>query len=154
MTDPISRYFARYPSFRFFPKADWRQIEAFNSLATQMKWSQDYRKGEFIELKLVWIELVEEEFGGNTIRSYQALCQEFGVNPLPDSIRGCKEELSRIHVNIVDLMQARWNVRHGLPAGNVPRFATSEEAKAYAEEQKKFYPVEGAQGEALRFLLR
>jgi len=155
MTDPIARYFDAFSLFNFVREDDWRQRTQFNALATQRQWDQARREREYRQLKRAWTELVEEEFGGEkTLENYQALCEELGIDPPPDTIRGCKEELKKVHVNIIDLMQARWNIRMGRPAGHVPTFDTAAEAKAYAAQENKYYPIEGARGEVLRALLR
>ena len=53
MSDPIASFFAGHPDFTYRPSQtdDWRQIKAFNALATELNWPQYRRELEYEKLK-------------------------------------------------------------------------------------------------------
>jgi hypothetical protein len=156
MSDPISEYFAQFPDFEFRPSLDdWRQIGAFNALAQKKHWPQEFRKQEFEEFKATWTSIVEAEFAEDTtLPHYQSLCRDLRVDPIPDSITGCKNELATIYVNIVDLVQYRRNKREGRRLRPVRLFNNLQELREYTFAQQKWYPRETAKAEMLRELLK
>jgi hypothetical protein len=156
MAHPIFAYFAEYPNYPFWPsKKDWRQIGAFNGLAGDQEWDQTHRRPlEFSKLQETWQVFVEAEFSGNTLADYQRLCRELLINPIPYTIDDCKEKLSSVHVNIVDLVQFRVATDNGWPATPPTRFETSQELEEYTKKEKKKIPIWYARAEILKVLFR
>jgi hypothetical protein len=155
MTDPIYAYFAQYPYFDFKPShSDWRQIDCFNALAQFEDWSQSHRSAEFSKLQDTWPTFVEAEFYGDTLPYYQKLCNELRIHPVPDTIPECKEKLSTVHVNIIDLVTFRVETRYGLEATPPKLFGSVQELKEYTKKEKKWYPTRNAKAEILKVLLR
>jgi hypothetical protein len=154
MSDSISKYFAQYPEFNFVPDpSDWRQTGPFNALAMQKGWDQLQRDLEFIELKMSWTGVAEDEFEQTKLEHYQALCRDLNIR-VRESIVGCKEELRRVNVNIVDLVQYRRDRRAGIYNPGVTWFDTVQELKEYSIREAKFYPVDTAKSDMLRGLLK
>jgi hypothetical protein len=150
--DPIESYFARFPQFRYKDSTkDWRQIQRFNALAKRLKWSKEERNTEFQILKEAWTGAVESEFEGVSILHYRALCQDLDIDPVPETVTECKHELSKVFVNIVDLMEYR---RKGRRRRKPKQFADLEELREYSHDTKKYYPKENAKAEMLRVLLK
>jgi hypothetical protein len=155
MSDPISDYFAQYPTFNYRPSAtDWRQIGAFNALASHCRWSQNHRRDQFDEFKQTWYNVVEREFGESSLPHYQSLCRDLRIAPVPDSITGCKASLSSVFVNIVDLMQYRHDRNAGRWAEPARLFESLEDLQEYSEKERKWYPKQSAKAEMLRELLK
>jgi hypothetical protein len=155
MSDPIVKFFAEFPRFNFTPSSsDWRQKEAFNALAAQYGWTQEYRIYKYECFKDTWCEIIEEEFEESDLESYQNLCEELGIEPAPESIGECRSELSGIFVNIVDLVQYRKDMRAGENPNAVTLFNNAEELRAYSDTRKKWCPVKTTRSEVLRVLLR
>lgn len=154
MSDPIANYFARYPAFNYIPTWDWRQKDAFNALAQELEWSQERRLREWQYFKETWAAAIEKEFAESTLERYQNLCEELRIAPIPDSIRECKRELSKIYVNIVDLMQYRKDKQTGRHAQPVILFNNASELREYTEREQKWCPVETAKAEMLGVLLK
>jgi hypothetical protein len=154
MSDPIAEFFAQYPNFAFHPGRDWRQIDAFNSLAEQQEWHGTERENKWEEFRNCWTNVVEHEFTECRIEHYQNLCRDLGLEPVPDSIRMCKRELKRVHVNIVDLMQYRRDRREGRNPARPQLFATAQELEDYTRRERKYYPLQNARAEMLRVLLK
>jgi hypothetical protein len=155
MTDPISEYFSTYSArFNFTPDDDWRQIDQFNSLAMEMGWDQPARAHEFSNLRRAWADFEQEEFGGRNLENYQFLCEILKIDPIPESIKQCKSELRRVHVNIVDLMQSRWDNKMGRGPSYIPKFSNAHELREYTEQEGKKCPSEIAKTHVVRVLLR
>jgi len=156
MSDPIAEYFAQFPSFKFqySSNSDWRQIDAFNALAGIKGWSQDRRRLEWVNFQNAWTHVGETEFGQSRLEHYQEICRDLGIDPVPDSINRCKEQMKKVYVNIVDLIQYRKNKRECKSQGPLTMFDNLEELKSYTEREKKHYPSENAKAELLRELLK
>jgi hypothetical protein len=153
----IGEYFRRFPEFVFDPTLnDWRQIGPFNALAKQKRWDENpgERDVQFFDLRLFWSAIVVDEFDKTSIEHYQELCQELNIQPIPKDVDGCKEELGKIHVNIVDLVQYRKDKRAGRYNPGVRTFGTEEELREYSKREKKWFPVDTAKSEMLSVLLR
>jgi hypothetical protein len=155
MSDPISAYFAQYPKFSFWPsQSDWRQKGPFNALAMHERWTQAHRLAEFSKLQETWVVFVEAEFSGNTLYDYQQLCGDLGFYPIPDTIDECKEKLSTVFVNIVELVQYRIDLRHGSRPAPLRFFNSAQELREYMEANEKWCPIKNARAEILRALFR
>lgn len=155
MSDPIDSYFERYPDFDYHHSTtDWRQIGAFNALAAHLRWNKDRRQAEWDEFKSLWTSVVEREFQESSLDHYQSLCEDLGIDPIPESTTACKRELSQVYVNIVDLVQYRKDKRAGRFAEPPQLFDSLEELSEYSISSRKWYPRQNAKAEMLRELLK
>jgi hypothetical protein len=156
MSDLIAAYFARFPSFNYHPSLndDFRQIKAFNALASHCEWPQSRRKEEFEYFKQTWYNVIEIEFGESSLPHYQSLCHDLGISPAPESVNECKARLSTVFVNIVDLTQFRRERRAGRTHAQITLFNDLEELQSYSSKNQKWYPKEAAKAEMLRVLLK
>lgn len=152
--NPIEEFFARYPSFRYRPSSDWRQLGPFNALAQHLKWSDERRKKEFKRFKRTWTRVVEYEFSGCSLSHYQGLCRDLDIKPIPDTVAECKVQLKEVYVNIVDLMQYRMDHQNRRRARKPRRFQTLKQLKEYSVQEGKYYSKEDAKAEMLRELLK
>jgi hypothetical protein len=152
--DPIEAYFARFPSFSYHPSTDWRQLVPFDNLANHSGWSEKRRKSEFYRFKKTWTQVVESEFSGSSISHYQSLCVDLDIEPIPDSVAGCKTVLREVFVNIVDLMQYRKDCQHGKRASKPQKFRSLKQLSQYTRNEEKYYNKENAKAEMLRELLK
>jgi hypothetical protein len=152
--DPIEAYFAKFPSFSYRPSTDWRQLALFNSLANHCGWSKTHRKDEFNLFKETWTQVVESEFSGSSITHYQILCKDLDIDPVPDSVAGCKTVLREVFVNIVDLVQYRKDCQQGKIASKPQKFRSLKKLSQYTCDEGKYYPKENAKAEMLRELLK
>lgn len=86
----VSKYWDKYPGYHQDPSAPL--ADAFNGLTLHMGWSpkskkQRRRRGE----------CYQEEFGthfgtvADKLETWQALCGEVGIEPIPKSITQCKK---------------------------------------------------------------
>lgn len=155
MSDPIAEYFTKYPAFTFKPSSrDWRQVGAFNALAAHFRWSQERRQREYLYFKDTWAQVVESEFEESTLDHYKSLCKELAIEPIPESIEECREELSRVYVNIVDLVQYRRDRKARRHPEPLIFFDNAQELRDYCKREEKWCPVETAIAEMLEVLLR
>ena len=155
MSNPINRFFSeRYPEYDYREsQRDWRQIGAFNGLAIELQWSQRFRAERWEAFKSTWIELIEEEFSGTDLYDYQELCRDLDLTPAT-TIEGCREEIEKLYVNIVDLVQYRRDRRRGVSPQRIPQFGSYEELKQYSKEAKKWLPIQTANTEMLKALFK
>jgi hypothetical protein len=156
MSDPITEFFQQFEddNFTFIPEYDWRQLQPFNRLAWDHSWDQRRRNEEHINLQTSWEKLVEEEFGDSEVEAYQKLYKDLDIYPVPESKSRCESELRRIHVNLVDVIQCKWDKRMGRGASEVTKFRNAAEAKEYAKEEQKILPGYIGRIGVLRVLLR
>ena len=150
MSDPIAQYFDQYETFTYYPQRDWRQRGAFNALAKHLGWSQEDRKLAYEDFKETWTQIVEGEFAQSTLQHYQDLCDELGIEDIPDTVTQCKNKLWRVYVNIVDLMQYRRDKSSGGSPPPLTVFETAKELAEYTDREKKWCPVQTASAEMLR----
>jgi len=110
-------------------------------------------------------------FGTDTrdLNVWQGLCARVGINPLPDSITGCRkvcsqctgsalalsdggyigQALRQTHVNLIDLVATLSTGRQ------VKTFKTVNSLRQYTISTKKFFPKDDAiAGNLLKYLLR
>jgi hypothetical protein len=151
--DPIEAYFAKFPSFSYRPSTDWRQLAPFNSLANHLGWSKTHRKNEFNHFKETWTQVVESEFSGSSISHYQSLCKDLDIEPIPDSVAGCKTVLREVF-NIVDLVQYRKDCQQGKIASKPQKFRSLKQLSQYTSNENKYYSKHNAKAEMLRELLK
>jgi hypothetical protein len=161
MADPMSEYFAEFDGQRHFyyepwRTNDWRKKDNFNALAQAMGWDPraPRRNAEYRRVQEIWIGVVEAEFAGNSLTDYQQLCQELSFDPIPDSIPECKKMLSKVWVNVIDLVQYRRDERAGRLTEPVEVFYTFEKFEKYTKDADKWYPSGSANGEMLKVLLK
>ncbi|KUL84351.1 hypothetical protein ZTR_06331 [Talaromyces verruculosus] len=121
----------------------------FASLATHRKWKNGSKTYKRNWNKCVEMEF-DKEYGTNYTRleSWQNLCTEVGIERLP-SITQCKKALSKVNVNIVDLMDCR---KSGLKSRLFPSLSA---LRKYTKETGRLFPREKAKKEGfVRALLK
>jgi len=164
MSDPISKFFVDYPQ-EHFPDApeldltlsstDWRQQGAFDYLHRHLRWTQTQRDNAYVELETARFEFVVELFGHEKSEdNYRELCADLEILPLPANKTQLERELRRIHVNLVDVIQYRWDKRLGRGTSRVTKYRNSEEAKNAARDEHKSLSAEIGKIGVLRVLLR
>ncbi|KAJ5521139.1 hypothetical protein N7463_001592 [Penicillium fimorum] len=83
------------------------------------------------------------------LATWQELCAKVGIRDSFTSISQCKKALARVHVNLVDVLNA-WN-----SDATPTRFKNQDALAKYTKESKKFFCRDLAkQDKVLRVLLR
>ncbi|GAD94191.1 conserved hypothetical protein [Paecilomyces variotii No. 5] len=147
MTAHSLSFFESFPDFVYNPSAP---VSAeFSRLASHRKWqvnSKTYRK--------MWSNCMSEAFENaygtefSRLQSWQNLCAELQVDVF-DSIRKCKMALSKVYVNLIDLLDSR---AHGTV---VKKFKTVKELRDYTRKTGRYFPREKAKKEGfIRILLK
>lgn len=158
MSDPIAEFFSRFPNsgFTFTPSRndDWRQRRAFNAFANYMEWKQEERDRLYREFQDCWMYVFQNEVGTSKLEHYQNVCKDLGMDPIPNSIGGCRELLRSVYVNIVDLTQYRIDLKEGRNPAPILQFDSEDDLKMYSKKEDKLYPSDLAKGELLKDLLR
>ncbi|CRL24407.1 unnamed protein product [Penicillium camemberti] len=123
---------------------------AFGRVALQRGWKPGSKKW-----KKNWNTCMNSEYDRiigcrvSSLATWQELCTKVGIEDSFASINQCKKALSRIHVNIVDLLDS-W----GTDATPV-RFKNTKALATYTKSNQKFFGRHIAkQDKALRVLLR
>ncbi|KAF2022400.1 hypothetical protein BU24DRAFT_488616 [Aaosphaeria arxii CBS 175.79] len=83
------------------------------SLATEFKERAEYfgwskRSQRYRSERIMFLVNKFEEFfdpDESNLTTWQNLCHEVGVSPVPSSITQCKKALGRVHVNLVNLLE-------------------------------------------------
>ncbi|EFR04891.1 hypothetical protein MGYG_07893 [Nannizzia gypsea CBS 118893] len=157
-------FYSRYPGFQPNPSAP--AVDEFARLARHMRWkhgSKAYKRG--------WASFGVSEFSkhygteASKLQNWQSLCREVGLSE-PKTITQCKKvyrvfsqllrlmlkiskALAKVHVNIIDLIDAR---RTGAP---VTIFRRVQELRQYTQKTQKIFPKEVAKQDGfLKALLR
>ncbi|KZV62993.1 hypothetical protein PENSPDRAFT_228214 [Peniophora sp. CONT] len=76
----------------------------------------------------------------NSLTSWQALVGAVGIDPIPNSLDECQTIILGLHVNLVDLVDAREDG----PNTMVELFDSLQSLRTYTIEEEKFFPKENA----------
>lgn len=155
-------FFAAFEDFDYDETA--LLIDEFHRLAISRQWGLGSRKFRKQRQKC-FEQAFDKHFGAaeKTLQGWQDLCQELSINPPPSSITRCKkvrpaiyrrsprthtvEDLSRVFVNIVDLIEAR---RLGL----APRiFSSRASLRRYSRETGKMFSKRKAKADGYLSIL-
>ncbi|PYI09686.1 hypothetical protein BO78DRAFT_308086 [Aspergillus sclerotiicarbonarius CBS 121057] len=124
--------FSDFPDFKQTP--DLPISVEFNRLASQRRW----KKGSKTWCR-VWNRCIDMEYDrvmGNHLTGlddWRRLCEELDLPGPFSSIRQCKQALSKVYVNIVDILECR-------QLGQKPRkFHTLKALIAYTRDSGKFF---------------
>ncbi|KAG2164808.1 hypothetical protein VTO58DRAFT_107801 [Aureobasidium pullulans] len=146
MSFVFTSYFDRFPSFIHNSRCSVR--DEFNRLAKTQKWDDEEKERQRAKC---YNEELDSHFAKLNITSklerLQHLCVELDVEPL-DTICQCKKALKKIHVNLVDLMNARRTKK------KVRQFATCKQLVKYTLESNKVYPKKDAKSDVVQVLLK
>ncbi|GAQ06271.1 hypothetical protein ALT_3592 [Aspergillus lentulus] len=99
-------FFTDFPDFKSNPDAS--VSDEFNRLANYRKWktgSKTWRKMWNRCMALEYDRLLGQNLSG--LQNWQQLCEELDLKGPFTSIKQCKKALSKIYVNIVDLLDCR-----------------------------------------------
>ncbi|KAJ9623558.1 hypothetical protein H2203_005820 [Taxawa tesnikishii (nom. ined.)] len=126
-------YFDNFPKFKHNPTAPIAQ--EFGRLASEQGWKKKNRDKLFHEERALCyaMEFALHFNDDSKLANWQALCSEVGIEP-ERSITKCKKALSKVYVNLVDLIDLR---RSGEP-GTVRKFNTFKQLKNYTCKGKVF----------------
>ncbi|OQE26546.1 hypothetical protein PENSTE_c005G08017 [Penicillium steckii] len=143
---PQEDWFAQFPNFKRNPNA--KVSDEFQRLGKQRNWrpwGPAWSK--------YWYGCMDAEYErliGNrdtSLVTWQQMCAKLGLDANLDSIRKCKKEISRVHVNIVDLIDY-WETDQR------PRFFKSRRALARNLKTGMRFPLQIAkQNKVIRALL-
>ncbi|KAM6490686.1 hypothetical protein JOM56_014029 [Amanita muscaria] len=144
----LVEFFARYPCFKYNPKASvsaefYRLIETYG-------WERDLKKA-WAGFSSAMGKQFSTYYGSRVddINTWQRLCVELKVNPVPQTIPKCKAVIDSTHVNLVDFIDTHIT---GKP---IKKFATEKELRTYTKETGKIFPKESAkENGVLQYLLR
>ncbi|KAJ4494411.1 hypothetical protein C8R41DRAFT_763492 [Lentinula lateritia] len=145
----IQSFFEQYPRFNYDPTRE--TMVQFRSMCRLYGWCHDSEeRKQALEGVRDAIALQFNAFygsGANSLNGWHSLYRALRVQDIPDTVKGCKEGIKTIHVNICDLVDHK---------EDVPTKHPSEAALAqYSRNSGKIYPRENAYaGGLLRFLLR
>ncbi|KAJ8516570.1 hypothetical protein ONZ45_g6120 [Pleurotus djamor] len=139
-------FFSGYPEFPYNPNASvtdefWRMCDYFN-------WKKDdpERQEAHEALKEALVLTFNEKYGTdeNDVEAWKKLCRELRFNPIPDTLKACKEAVLATHVNLVDLVDN----------GFVHIFPSLTALQEYTRKGKYFPLHQAYAGGLLRCLLR
>ncbi|KAJ3850370.1 hypothetical protein EV368DRAFT_45453 [Lentinula lateritia] len=145
----IQSFFEQYPRFTYDPTGE--TMYQFRKMCRSYGWRPDSEeKKQALEGVRDAIALQFNAFYGsdaNSLNGWHSLYRALQVQDIPDTVKGCKEGIKTIHVNICDLVDHKEDVPTKFP---------SEAALAqYSRDSGKIYPRENAHaGGLLRSLLR
>ncbi|KAJ3879748.1 hypothetical protein F5051DRAFT_325219 [Lentinula edodes] len=151
-SNPIQLFFSSYSEFTYDPSG--KTMAQFWELCNLYSW--DRNSDERAEALAKMRDAIAQQFNAfygtdaDSLDGWYNLFQALQVQ-IPDTVKGCKDLIRTIHVNICDL------VDYSLGEQNVPpELHVSQEALAeYSRREGKIYPRENAYAEGLlRFLLR
>ena len=85
---------------------------------------------------------------------YRELCEDLEIDPMPDNKTQMEAALRRIHVNVVDVIQYRWDKTLGRVPTPVYKYMNNEDAEITARDGDKIISAEIGKIGVLRILLR
>ncbi|KAI9067584.1 hypothetical protein FKP32DRAFT_1620026 [Trametes sanguinea] len=146
---PIRVFFANYPEFDYDVEAPF--FNEFKRLQTDLHWEQKQREIAREELRNAMVQQFNLMYGTNVddLASWQLLCTALGMNPVPNTIKGCQRKVKATHVNLVDFVEAPLS---GKP---IRTFKSEVALSKYTRDSKKYFPRDDVNsGSLLRCLLR
>ncbi|THX40042.1 hypothetical protein D6D10_03805 [Aureobasidium pullulans] len=139
-------YFDRFPAFTQYPRRSIR--DEFDRLAKTQHWQPEETKHQ---RATCYNEELEGHYASLHIHDkherLKHLSVELEIEPL-DTFIECKKALRKLHVNLVDLMDARRMDK------KVHQFNSLKELSIYSKKTKKIYPQDEAEGDVVEVLLR
>ncbi|EIN03758.1 hypothetical protein PUNSTDRAFT_77588 [Punctularia strigosozonata HHB-11173 SS5] len=145
----VAAYFAQFEGFEF--DATRGIIPEFDRLCSERSWGKKRRQTARRKLNGFIAEEFNAAYGtlDNDLIQWQTLSRELRVEPVPDSVSQCKQAVKRIHVNIVDLLDARARGEQVRLHRNMHQLAQ------YSIRTGKIFPKKQAKaGLLLKYLLR
>ncbi|KAJ4490647.1 hypothetical protein J3R30DRAFT_3278865 [Lentinula aciculospora] len=147
--NPIHLFFERYSEFRYNPSRE--TMAQFWEMCDCYHW--DKEDDERTEALAGIRDAIAQQFNAfygddaDSLEGWHSLFRALQIQDVPDTVKGCKDLIETIHVNICDLVDHK---------EDVPLKHPSEDALAeYSRSSGKIYPRENAYaGGLLRFLLR
>ncbi|KAI5840874.1 hypothetical protein DFP73DRAFT_178054 [Morchella snyderi] len=146
----LDTYYSNYPNFLYNPQQP--PMMEFQRLMQHQHWgprdeAYERARAEFFE---AFAEEFASYFGSDQvdITSWQQLCEDLGVEPIPATITQCRKRLQQLNVNIYDLLHFK---RTGAA---FELFPTVKELRKYTKQKKLIFPKAKAKEGPLRFLLR
>ncbi|CAI7578022.1 unnamed protein product [Penicillium manginii] len=147
MAESQAGWFARFPKFNHNPDA--KVSDEFKRLGEQRGWKPSSRTW-----KKNWRECWNYEYDrlighrATSLAAWQQMCAKLGLDNTLPSIRKCKKALSRVFVNIIDLLEC-WDTEEQ------PRlFSSQKELSKYAKKGNTFDREIAKQDKVLRVLLK
>ncbi|KAF1995590.1 hypothetical protein P154DRAFT_499924 [Amniculicola lignicola CBS 123094] len=147
--DAISSFFSQYPGFAYNPQRG--VAEEFYRMCNFFAWDRD--DSERREARQAFKDAMVIQFNSlygtdiSNIENWHKLCIAVNIEPLPTTIAECKQEIEKIHVNLVDLVDTSRQ--------QVELFSSLEGLREYTIKSGKYFPKESAYaGGVLKFLLR
>ncbi|KAE9988972.1 hypothetical protein EG327_003150 [Venturia inaequalis] len=149
----VQTYFSRYVDRGFVPDARASFKDEFARLAGLMGWEVDslvYGRNRLLA--------IQAEFDGNygscdRLEGWRGLCRDVGVVGVPGSIKQCKKELAKVHINLVDFVD--WRRRPEPRAPFDGQKGSLKELREYTKKHKKVFPKVLAKKEGfIKALLR
>ncbi|KAG2158674.1 uncharacterized protein EDB93DRAFT_1119664 [Suillus bovinus] len=151
---PLAAFFAQFASFSFSFNANQSSSKNFNRLIKVLKCDLKTPQGRLIQdgFRDALVQEFNARFGSdrNDLSNWQNLCRALKIDPVPGSIKACRQCVWNTNVNAVDLVDS---ARTGKP---VKLFASLKELTAYTlQNPNLLLPKESAyQGGLLKDLLR
>jgi len=147
---PLEGFFSQYSEFQFQPLNS--PVAEFKRLCKEYHWKKKddpereaARDGFNTAIKKEFVDLYGSD--ENDINNWQKLCRVLKIDPVPDTLGGCRAVVLTKHVNLVDLVEGNRK--------DVRIFKTEEQLSKYTRETSKFFPKENAKdGGVLRALRR
>ncbi|PGG95019.1 hypothetical protein AJ79_10317 [Helicocarpus griseus UAMH5409] len=144
----VSDFFSRFAGFKPNPSVSAK--DEFARLAHNRNWKENGGK-----YQKEWAKFIAWEFSKHygpqvtKLENWQSLCHEVGIEDGIESITKCKKALRSVHVNIVDLVDAR---RTGK---KVKTFRSEAALRNYTLRTERIFPKKAAKGDGfLKALLR
>ncbi|KAK5936607.1 hypothetical protein PMZ80_011135 [Knufia obscura] len=133
---PEAGYFGRFGGFEHDESASL--VEEFDRLALHQSWSSKSKRYRQ-EKQKCFAEEFHRHYGKDTnkLSNWQHLCREVGIEP-QKSITQCKRMLSKVAVNIVDL------VDHRRTGSAVQQFASKARLRRYSITTGKIFSKKNA----------
>ncbi|KAF8491089.1 hypothetical protein F5888DRAFT_1807729 [Russula emetica] len=138
MNQPLKTFFSRYSKFQYQPRNS--PIIEFKRLCEEYRWTQD--SAEKKTARSDFNDAIKKEFDSlygsdeKNINNWYKLCHVLRIDPVPNTLKECRADVSRKHVNLVDLVQGSRE--------NIPIFESEIELSEYTKKTEKFFPKEDA----------
>ncbi|RXW19646.1 hypothetical protein EST38_g6205 [Candolleomyces aberdarensis] len=147
---PLKSFFERYPSFDY--NAFEPSTSEFRRLAKLMGWRRDdpEQKAAYEAFTDALANQFNSNYGSDAenLESWQKLCDNLGIYPIPDDLIEARKAVFNTHVNLVDLTEGFDGAKE------IDVFPIEEALSGYTKMTGKYFSSSRTAGTLLKALLR
>jgi len=148
----LSNFFSQYIGFEYDPSN--APNSEFYRLCDHFNWERhDYeRESAYDEFKDALTQQFNANYGTDAedLDAWQNLCIRLNIEPVPSTLKRCRQVVTDTHVNLIDLVHGYENSHQ-----SITKFTSVKALSEYTISTGKYFPRDNVHaGDLLKYLLR